>query len=113
MATLKEKGILESTLRHELIHLLVESHAHAGTPLWFREGLVLYLADPDKRFEPVTMPEREIEAVLQQPGGRDELQRAYAAARTRVTQLVQQNGRTAVLEWLSTGLGSSARSSQH
>jgi len=113
LATLKEKGILESTLRHELIHLLVESHAHAGTPLWFREGLVLYLTDPDKRFEPVTMPEGQIEAVLQQPGGRDEIQRAYAAARTRVTQMVQENGRTAVLEWLSAGLGSSARSSQH
>jgi stage II sporulation protein D len=113
LATLKEKGTLESTLRHELIHLLVESHAHADTPLWFREGLVLYLTDPEKQFQPVTMPERAIEAALQRPASRDELQRAYAAARTRVTEMVQQNGRNTVLEWLSAGLSSSARSSQH
>jgi stage II sporulation protein D len=113
LAILKEKGTLESTLRHELIHLLVESHAHADTPLWFREGLVLYLTDPEKQFQPVTMPERAIEAALQRPASRDELQRAYAAARTRVTEMVQQNGRNTVLEWLSAGLSSSARSSQH
>src|SRR5205807_9526990 len=44
--TLRNKSILESTLRHEFTHLLVEARAHPGTPLWFREGLVLYLADP-------------------------------------------------------------------
>jgi stage II sporulation protein D len=113
LAVLKEKGILESTLRHELIHLLVESHARAGTPLWFREGLVLYLADPEKKFQPVVMPEREIEAVMQHPGGPDELQRAYAAARTRVTEMVHESGRSTVLEWLSAGLGRSAGSPQH
>jgi stage II sporulation protein D len=113
LATLKEKGILESTLRHELVHLLVESHAHAGTPLWFREGLVLYLADPEKKSQPVVMPEREIEAALHHPGSRDELERAYAAARTRVAEMVQQNGRNTVLEWLGAGLSGSAGSSQH
>ena len=44
---LRDAGTLESTLRHELLHMLVESHAKAGTPLWFREGLVLYLAQPN------------------------------------------------------------------
>jgi stage II sporulation protein D len=113
LATLKEKGILESTLRHELIHLLVELHAHAGTPLWFREGLVLYLADPEKKFQPVTMPEREIEAALEHPASREELQRAYVAARMRVAQMVQHNGRGAVQQWLSAGLARAAGPSQH
>ena len=45
LATLKSKGVLESTLRHELLHLLVEEKARAGTPVWFREGLVLYLSN--------------------------------------------------------------------
>jgi stage II sporulation protein D len=113
LATLKEKGILESTLRHELIHLLVESHAHAGTPLWFREGLVLYLADPEKRFDPVAMTEREIEPALEHPASREEVQRAYSAARMRVAQMVQQNGRGVVLQWLSVGLPGAAGTSQH
>jgi len=103
-AALKDKSILESTLRHELLHLLVESRARAGTPLWFREGLVLYLADPKAGFEPVVMAEREMEAELKNPRSRESLERSYAAARTRVVQLVQQNGRSTVLEWLSAGL---------
>jgi stage II sporulation protein D len=111
LAVLKEKSILESTLRHELAHLLVESRARADTPLWFREGLVLYLADPKTHFEPVVMPEREMEAEIKNPRSRESLQRSYAAARTRVVQLVQQNGRSTVLEWLSAGLPDGALSS--
>jgi hypothetical protein len=91
-----------------LTHLLVESHAHAGTPLWFREGLVLYLADPEKHFVPVTMPEAEIEAALERSASQESLERAYAAARTRVALMVQQNGRDTVLRWLSAGLPDAA-----
>jgi stage II sporulation protein D len=113
LAVLKKKSILESTLRHELAHLLVEAHARAGTPLWFREGLVLYIADPNTKFEPVVMPEREIEAELESPRSRESLERSYTAARTRIVQLVRQNGRNTVLEWLSGGLPDGARSSEH
>lgn len=104
LTTLQEKTILDSTLRHELIHLFVESRARTGTPLWFREGLVLYLAEPQQNAAPVAMPEREIERALERPASQEELRRAYAAARTRVQQMVQQNGRETVLEWLSAGL---------
>ena len=41
---LRSHGVLDSTIRHELFHVLVESRAVAGLPLWFREGLVQYLA---------------------------------------------------------------------
>ncbi len=109
LATLKEKSILESTLRHELTHLLVESRARADTPLWFREGLALYLAEPEQNSRPVVMQEREIEAALEHPGGQESLRRAYAAARTRVAELIQQSGRDTVLLWLSAGLPDAAR----
>src|SRR5437879_3643721 len=33
---------VEGTLQHELLHALIESHARAGLPVWFREGLVEY-----------------------------------------------------------------------
>lgn len=112
-ATLKAKSILESTLRHEFTHLMVESRARADTPLWFREGLVLYLAEPEKIFAPVVMTERELEAALEHPGSQESLRRAYAAAQTRVTQLVQQNGRDTVLLWLSSGLPDASRAPQH
>jgi len=101
---LRSKSILESTLRHEFSHLLIESHAHPGTPLWFREGLVLYLADPKQNVAPVIMTEKAIESGLQHPADRQMLEKSYAAAKTKVAQMVQKNGRGAVLEWLSSGL---------
>ena len=42
----EQAGTLESTIRHELLHMLIESYAQPGTPLWFREGLVLYFTEP-------------------------------------------------------------------
>ncbi|HLJ90931.1 MAG TPA: SpoIID/LytB domain-containing protein [Candidatus Angelobacter sp.] len=118
-SVLEEKSALQSTLRHELLHLLVESRAHSGTPVWFREGLVLYLADPQGNFEPVIMDVAQIEAGLQHsslqqledPQNRRKLERAYSAARTKVVQLVRQNGRATVLQWLSSGLPGSGFSS--
>jgi stage II sporulation protein D len=111
-ATLKAKSILETTLRHEFVHLLVEMRARADTPLWFREGLVLYLAEPEQNLAPVVMTEREMEAALEHPGSQESLRRAYAAARTRVAQLVRQNGRDAALLWLSSGLPDASRAPQ-
>lgn len=108
LAVLKQKSILESTLRHELTHILVESRAHAATPLWFREGLVLYFADSHAgaAHMPVNMNEGQIEAALRHPENRESLERAYAAARTKVSQLIERNGRETVLQWLSNGLPS-------
>ncbi len=49
---LKQAGTLESTLRHEFLHMLIEAHAKPGTPVWFREGLVLYLSEPSAPISP-------------------------------------------------------------
>ena len=43
-ATLRAHGTLERTIRHELFHVWVESQRTASLPMWFREGLVEYLA---------------------------------------------------------------------
>ena len=43
-AILRSRDILDSTLRHELYHVLVESQAAHGLPLWFREEVVRFLA---------------------------------------------------------------------
>ena len=107
LATLRSKSLLESTLRHEFAHRLVEFRAYPGTPLWFREGLVLYLSDSRKNILPVVMTEKAIDAGLQHPSDRQSLEKCYAAARTKVAQMIQQNGRGAVMEWLTHGLPSS------
>jgi stage II sporulation protein D len=103
---LQDSGALESTLRHELLHMLIEEHAKPGTPLWFREGLVLYLAQPNDTaranggFESVAA----LEKALRAPVSEQQMRQAYADAQSRVGKLVAQNGRETVIRWLQEGL---------
>jgi stage II sporulation protein D len=107
LADLRKRSALESTLRHELFHLLIEPRASQGTPLWFREGLVLYLSEPNKQNSPsAALTDKQIEEILRNPGTRERQEKAYSAARARVASLIQQNGKSAVLVWLSNGIPS-------
>ena len=102
---LQRRSIVESTLRHEFFHLLVESRAKAGTPVWFREGIVLYLSNPDApQTNSAATTDQQMEAMLQHPTSRDDEEKAYAAAQNRVAALVQKYGRQTVLAWLSHGI---------
>lgn len=105
LAQLRARSILESTLRHELFHVLVESKAVTGSPLWFREGLVLYFTGEVAGSAPAEpMAAANIEAILQRPRSREEMERAYAAAYATVARLIERNGRPTVINWLARGL---------
>ncbi len=102
---LRSAGTLESTIRHELLHMLIEAYARPGTPQWFREGLVLYLAGPHAT--PAQSGGGDLgtlEKSLRAPQSEEELRRAYSEARGRVTQLAQQHGKDVLLDWLQNGL---------
>ena len=103
---LREAGTLESTLHHELLHILIDSYALPATPLWFREGLVLYLTEPNASSKPGENAEdlNGLEKALKSPDNEVELRHAYAGARARVEQLVRQHGKEAVLNWVHNGL---------
>jgi SpoIID/LytB domain protein len=45
LAALRDRGVLEQTVRHELVHLMTDSALEAR-PQWVREGAALYFADP-------------------------------------------------------------------
>ena len=76
-SALRSTGVLESTVLHEALHLVIESRAHPSLPAWFREGLVERLAEAR--------------------GG-------DAAARARVGRLVREHGPATVLGWVTSGL---------
>jgi stage II sporulation protein D len=102
---LQRKEIVESTLRHEFFHLLVESRAKADTPLWYREGLVLYLSDPGGTPSNASaLTNQQMEAILLHPPSRDAEEKAYAVAQRRIADLVFLVGRQTLLAWLSTGI---------
>ena len=103
---LRDAGTLESTLHHELLHILIDSYARPGTPQWFREGLVLYLSSPnggtrqEGGFEDIAL----LEKTLRAPQSEEELRQAYAEARARVAHLAQQHGKDVLLDWVQNGL---------
>ena len=103
---LREAGTLESTIHHELLHMLIDSYALPGTPLWFREGLVLYLTAPNaasKQSED-SYDLKSLEKTLRAPVSEEELRHAYAGARARVAQLARQHGKETLLDWVQNGV---------
>jgi stage II sporulation protein D len=103
---LRSAGTLEHTLRHELLHQLVESRARQGLPVWFREGIVLALAggaeegESPKMFRDVAA----LELALTRPRSKEEAQAAYASVRARVQALIAKHGEATVLSWVERGL---------
>ncbi len=98
---LRKKSILDSTLRHEFFHLLIESRARAGLPLWFREGLALYLSNPpNDRLISEFITDDHLEAMFQNPNDQRQLSSAYSAAHARVASLMETFGKKTVLGWL-------------
>jgi len=100
-ALLRSRGILEATLRHEFLHVLVESQARADLPLWFREGLVEYLAGPPAGSAPARIPS---DADLRQTSDAARARQAYQDAARMVAGLVRRYGETAVLDWVKRGV---------
>ena len=97
-AVLRARDALESTLRHEMLHVFVESRAAPGLPLWFREGLVEYLNGAR-----VQGPEGA-ESALADRTDEAQARAANRATAARVTNLVSRHGLPAVLGWVSSGL---------
>ncbi len=103
---LRQAGTLESTLCHELLHMLIESYAKPGIPVWYREGLVLYLSQPNAavRHSPETISSKDLEKSIVNPASESELRQAYTEAHARVADLAKQYGRQQLILWVQQGL---------
>jgi stage II sporulation protein D len=96
---------VEGTLRHELIHLLLESHTAPGTPLLFREGMAMLLSG-DAPHGPQTLSAQRMESILRERGDAKQMQAAYASSLATVARLEQRYGRSSLLSWLRDGVPS-------
>ncbi len=96
LETLRRRRILETTLRHELVHALVDVLGHGSTPRWLAEGLAVHLAGEGRmvaRYGPRRrITTEEIEKQLLNAKSADDMRVAYAAAYIEVKSLIHHEG---------------------
>jgi stage II sporulation protein D len=96
---------MESILRHEFVHVLLENHAAPQTPLWFREGLAMLMTG-DVPTSATPLGVRQMEETLRTRSDNKSIQAAYASALTLTARLEQRYGRDEILRWLTNGIPS-------
>jgi len=105
---LKRAGGAQAVLRHEFIHALLESVAAPTVPLWFREGLAVYLVGGSHAAGGCTMDLQQIEEALRARSSEAQMHAAHTAAADAVAFLGARHGREQLMQWLRNGLPDSA-----
>jgi stage II sporulation protein D len=99
LTVLKRRNVLTTTLRHELVHVLIDNIG-GHTPRWFAEGLAIYFAGEgplvSSNSTRSTITTDQIEQRLAAAKTAAEMKAAYAAAYNEVRRLVNSEGETKV-----------------
>jgi len=97
LAVLRDRGVLDRTIRHELVHLMADG-ALGKRPAWVREGAAIYLAgepmipgEPQQRpaFKPQPRASCPDDNELLHPVSVGALSNAYARARSCFAKQIQ------------------------
>ncbi len=101
---LKQRGVLFTTLRHELAHILIDSISKRA-PRWLEEGFALYLAGESQMISRYLtrdrLPEDELEQRLQRPRTQDEMRTLYAEANLLVAEMIRREGEPSIWNKIS------------
>jgi stage II sporulation protein D len=104
---LERRGILETTLRHEVAHAVIDALGRGHTPRWLAEGLALYGAGEGpmvSRYGPRSRVNvEEIERDLTHARTLFEMRAAYAAAYCEVKHLINAEGEARVWQCVAQG----------
>lgn len=97
---LKQRGVLFTTLRHELAHIVIEAIVSNRSPRWLEEGLALYLAGEAKtisRYAPTRpLTADELEKRIVRPQSKEEMRTTYAEAYRMVAEMIRNEGEASV-----------------
>jgi hypothetical protein len=81
LVALRERGVLERTIRRELVHLMIDDEL-SGRPAWVREGAALYFADTQANSGAAPRLPCPRDAELVRPASAGALSDAYFRARS-------------------------------
>jgi len=90
---LRQRRILETTLRHELVHVLIDTIGGRQTPRWLAEGMAIFVAGEGKMMaqrQPTSV--EVVEHALATARSASDMQTAYAEAYNLVRRLIQSDG---------------------
>jgi SpoIID/LytB domain protein len=106
-AILKGRGVLTTTLRHELAHVIIDAVSGNHAPRWLAEGFAIYLAGEGKQFsnhvKRAALSPEELERRLAHPTSQQEMKSLYAQAYLLVVQMIKSEGETGVWKKLAAG----------
>jgi stage II sporulation protein D len=99
---LQQRRILETTLRHELVHVVIESVGGTQTPRWLTEGMALHVAGEGKLLpRSKQLSAQLVEQALSSAKSATEMELAYAGAYDLVRQLIRLEGENKVWKRLA------------
>ena len=102
---LERRGVLWTTLRHELAHVVIDAVSRNRAPRWVAEGLAIYLAGEGQsmsHYAPKTrLNSDELERRLERPTSQQDMRALYAQAYLRVSELVHSQGEAGVWKRLA------------
>jgi SpoIID/LytB domain protein len=102
---LKRRGVLVTTLRHELAHVVIDKASHNRAPRWLEEGFAIYLAGEGRMFAHYATKTKlspdEIEKRLERPGSQQDMRMLYSLAYNQVLYLIQSGTEAAVWKKLA------------
>ncbi len=97
---LKRRGVLVTTLRHELAHIVIDAASHNRAPRWLEEGFAIHLAGEGPMFTRYqgkrALPAEELEKRIERPGSQQEMRALYADAYLAVRYQVMTGGEASV-----------------
>jgi hypothetical protein len=97
---LKQRGVLFTTLRHELAHIMIDAVSNKRAPRWLEEGFALYLAGEAQTISRYATRDRlsedELEQRIRRPRTQEEMRTLYANAYLTVAEMIRRQGESSV-----------------
>lgn len=105
LRVLKQRGVLSSTLKHELAHVVIDAVSHERAPRWLSEGFAIYLAGEGETIKQYVkrglFSDEELERRLQRPSSQADMRGLYAQAYISVATMVREQGEASVWKKLA------------